>query len=60
MHSDIVVISENLFQILMLDAIMKGEAQFKRSSEFLEVYQRQSVWAKTICVSTQDISICAF
>ena len=52
MYSDIVVISENLFQILMLDAIMKGEAQFKRPSEFLEVYQRQSVWAKTICVST--------
>ena len=36
MYSDIVVISENLFQILMLDAIMKGEAQFKRPSEFLE------------------------
>ena len=36
MYSDIVVISENLFQISMVYAIMKWEAQFKRPSEFLE------------------------
>ena len=44
MYSDIVVISENLFQILMLDAIMKWEAQFKRPSELFYKHNSMLLW----------------